>query len=405
MKSVKTYCTLLSILATFLTFSLSSPGYAEVRGVTKDTLTIGFIGDMTGLSASQSRHVTNAARAFFGYLNEQGGINGRRVEVVYEDDRYLIPGALAAFKKLVYRDEIFALIGPSQSGGVLALMKHVDKTKTTNMLLNMGERFISPVRPYAFNIGATYEDVVSVIFDYIMQDLKPKEPRVATVYPDVEFGKIHHRMAEKAAKHYGIKLHKEIVNFGALEATSQVLNLKRNKIKYVVHFGINPLTSLVMRESRKYAYSATHLGAVAASEADAVKGALKSLPEAFYGIRTHGFWSDDTEGMAKLREVSKKFYPDTKFQNGTYIRGWTKALLLTEGMKRAGRNLDSESLVKALESISNFETGVMGPVTYSSQSHKGNDLCRVYKGNFKTDKEEEMLFPITGWRKASLKMD
>ena len=87
------------------------------------------------------------------------------------------------------------------------------------------------------------------------------------------------------------------------------------------------------------------------------------------------------------------------------MRGWTTALLLTEGMKRAGKDLNTESLVKALESIKNFETGIMGPVTYSNQSHKANDMCRIYKANFSTNKEEDMLTPVTGWRKASLKME
>ena len=405
MKKRKVYKLTPAIATLILTLFLSSFGYAEVRGVTTDSITLGFIGDMTGPSASQSRHNTNGVKAFFGYINEQGGINGRRVKLIYEDDRYAIPGALAAFKKLIYKDKVFALIGPVQSGGVVALTRHIEKTKTPNMLYNMGERFITPVRHYVFNIGATYEDVVSVIFDYIMKDIEPKDLRIAAVYPDSEYGKIHQRMAERAAKHYGLKLHKEVLNFGALDATSQVLTLKRNKINYVVLEGINSLTSLMLRTGKRYAYSATYLGVVAAAEVDAVKGALNSPPRALYGVRTHGFWSDQAPGMAKLRKASRRFLPDGKFQNGTFVRGWATALLFAEGIRRAGKDLNSESLVRALETIKDFETGIMGRVTYSPESHKANNTCRVYKANFNTDKEEDMLAPVTGWRKASLKAD
>ena len=115
-------------VAGFLSFvfimSLSSQLYGkEVRGVSDDTIKIAVIGDVTGPLADTWKYGIAAVRTYFQHVNDQGGIHGRKVKLIVEDDRGNIALSVAAFKKIVYRDKALAFLGPGQGGGNIALFK------------------------------------------------------------------------------------------------------------------------------------------------------------------------------------------------------------------------------------------------------------------------------------------
>ncbi|RJP58180.1 MAG: hypothetical protein C4549_04235 [Deltaproteobacteria bacterium] len=116
------------------------------------------------------------------------------------------------------------------------------------------------------------------------------------------------------------------------------------------------------------------------------------------GVHAYSSWYDDTPGMAKLREITLKLSPKKKDYTKNYSKGWLCAMILEEGMKRAGRNLDSESLVAALETFKNFDTGgVSGYITYGSNERMGGEYLRMYKA----DVENNKLIPVTDWIKPA----
>ncbi|MDY7032421.1 MAG: ABC transporter substrate-binding protein, partial [Thermodesulfobacteriota bacterium] len=87
----------------------------EVRGVTDKTIRLGVILDHTGPAANVTLPIAQGIKTWARYVNEQGGIHGRKLEVLAEDDRYSIPAAISAYKKLVFKDRIFALCGPGSA--------------------------------------------------------------------------------------------------------------------------------------------------------------------------------------------------------------------------------------------------------------------------------------------------
>lgn len=102
--------------------------------------------------------------------NEQGGIHGRQLEVISEDDRYSIPAAIAAFKKLVYRDRIFALCGPGSASFVPPLWGKFQKEKLPTICLPFTELAVNPYKRYIFITCDTYEGQIRVLTDYIIKE-------------------------------------------------------------------------------------------------------------------------------------------------------------------------------------------------------------------------------------------
>ena len=78
-----------------------------------------------------------------------------------------------------------------------------------------------------------------------------------------------------------------------------------------------------------------------------------------------------------------------------YTHSWVGTMMLVEGLKRAGKNIDTEKLIKALEGVKNFDTGnLCGPISYSPKSHKGGNSWKIYK----SDTIKVRYIPQTGWR-------
>lgn len=384
----------IQVLVLILLVSIASYG-GEVKGVTKDTVKIGIIFDRTGPVVDVSGPMADGIKTFFRNINDSGGINGRKIEVIHEDDRYSIPIAIAAFKKLVYRDEVFALLGPSSTGASVALFPQIEKEKIPIIVWSMAESMYSPLRRYVFTVIAPYKDQIGVIYDYLIKELRLKDPKIAFVCADNEFGKSGLEPAREIAKRYGLQFHLEIISMSALEATSQILNLKRFGADCVIiHQAVSPAVA-VLRDAKKFGFNPQFYGTYPACNEVLITMA-RGAARGFIVANLFDAWYADTPGMKRLRENTLKFYPDTKMKSRPYINGWVYGLTLSEGIKRAGKNLDTEKLVASLETMRNFDPdGLCGLITYGHDDHKGGDYCKLYK----TDVEKEIFVPITGWRR------
>ncbi|RJP54946.1 MAG: ABC transporter substrate-binding protein [Deltaproteobacteria bacterium] len=386
---------------TIVLFLSSFSGYAkEVRGVTDDTINMGLMIDLSG-AAANAYPIYNAIKTYYKYVNDSGGINGRKVKMVVEDDRYLVPAAMAAFKKLVFRDKVLYLQGPSGSSQMVALMGQAEKEKIPIISVTTGDKIVEPFKRYNFTMVSLYSDQQAVVFNYLMNDLKLKDPRIAFVYPDNEYGKTARDAARESAKRYGIKLvTEEVLNVGDVDATSIIMNLKRAKPDYVINQGVMINVVTFFKDSRKYRFKTNYIGCYAACTEEAIK-ILEGSDITYYGNSCYSSWYEDVPGIARMRDITLKYHPGTEKQwikeySKMYATGWLLSSIYVEGLKMAGRDLNAETLVDALETFREVDFGgISGPVTYTSKSHNANSYSRMYKA----DIDKGIFIPLTGWRK------
>ncbi|MFA4910434.1 MAG: ABC transporter substrate-binding protein [Desulfobacteria bacterium] len=374
-----------------------SLGYAEeVRGVASDTVKIGFIMDQTGPIADTSLPITAGVRNYFQWINDQGGIHGRKIKVLVEDDRYSIPMALAAFKKLVYKDKVLAILALGGTGQTKVLSHHMEKEKVPGITVGLTEDMVKPYKRYLFIPCATYEDEIKVIFRYISEELRLKDIRIGFITMNIEYGKVGWEAAVETAKSYGLEIvDKEIINFGAADAVSQVLGLKKKNANLVIlHQDIG--TALVfLKSAKKLGYTGTFIGTYYVTD-DTVVRIAGEAARPLIGVHSLASWHEDTPGMAKVREITLKYDPGFKeaMRNKFYTQGWITALITAEGMKKSGRNLTIEGLVDGMESLKNLDTGgITAPISYSKTSHKPGDYCKMYKA----DVPNKRMVSTSGW--------
>jgi len=384
-----------------LPFLCSTVGYAaEVRGVTSDTIKVGVILDVTGPAALTGINYVEGIRNYFRYVNEKGGIHGRKVKVIHEDDHYSIPIAIAAFKKLVFKDKVLAILGCGGTGQTTSLLSQIEKQRMPVITLSQAEKMVIPYRRYVFIPAATYEDQIRVMVDYVIKDLGVKDPRIAMVYPDNEFGKTARDATKKRVEEYGIKLvRQEVLGMGAVDATSQVLGLKRARANYIIIQDTVGATVALLKNAKRFGYKSTFIGIHSCSD-DTVRVA-KGAAKNFIGAYNFAFWHDNVPGMTQMKEITMKYSPGSKPRMTYYTAGWVTSMECAEAARIAGKDLNGESLIKGMEKIKGFSTGgLTGTVSFSSKSHRATESTKIRKA----DVEKGIMVPIADWRKpVSLK--
>ncbi|MDY7030300.1 MAG: ABC transporter substrate-binding protein [Thermodesulfobacteriota bacterium] len=372
----------------------------DVPGLTKNTIKVGLILDQTGPAADVVVPTTQGIKTYFRYVNEQGGIFGRTIDARVEDDRYSIPLAITAFKKLVFKDRVFSLIGPTSTGAVTVLSRHVEKQKIPLMSAIMPEITVKPFKKYVFIFGDIYPNQMKVLIEYILKDVNSSEPRIAFVYPDNETGKVDLESATRQLAFNDLQpVSKEVLNPGSLDAASQIMSLRRAKANFIVLCGQIPQpTAVLLRELKKFGLNIPVFGSWATCAEEVLAIAGKSS-EKFYAVNHMMSWYDEGPGAEEMRNVTLKYYPGTEkpYRGKIYTHGWVGAKVMVEILKRAGKNLNRENFIQAMETIKDFETGdLCGPINYSPTNHKGGNTWKIFKADPKSGK----FIPITGWRKS-----
>ena len=389
---------LLVVLVSSLFLLVSSVYAGEKDGVTGDTIKIGIIADLTGPTVALQIPAVNAMKSYFKNINEKGGVFGRKIKAIAEDDRYTIPMHVSAFKKLAYRDKVFMIMEIGSTGGILSLIPRFNKLKMPNFMTSTAKMFVKPTMPYHFTNGAAYEDEVRIIFNYLFNVLKVKNPKLGLVRPDTEHGKVGSRATAEQVKRFGTKLlAEEILAPGAMEAGSQVLNLRRQKINYIILHLTVANSVAFLRDAKKYGIKAKFYGTKYTCTETTVQMAGKAAKE-FYAINSFASWYDDEPGVKEMRKVSLKYYPDLnkKIPPKIWTQGWAEAVIVYEGIKRAGKNLTRNGVIKAWESMKNYNMkGLSANATFGPNKHQCSEHCKIYKADIPNGK----LAPISDWIK------
>ena len=373
---------------------------AEVRGVTDKSIKVGAILPITGPAASIGVQLAEAIRSHTRYINDNGGVNGRQLDLIVEDDRYSIPPAISALKKLVYKDRVFAMIGPGSASCLYVLWKHIQKEKLPTMSFATPEIVFIPPKRYIFGTMNTYRGQMHVLVDYMIKDFNLKEPKVAVVYPDTENGKMELAATAERLKRYNITpVTKEVLAPGNIDATTQVMNIKRYKANAIVHAGTIASTTIVLlRDLRKYGLNIPVFASWGAMLTEGINAIGKAANQ-LYSVHSTSPWYSKGRGMEKMRKVTLKYHPGTEkpYRGPICTHAWICNTVMVEGLKRAGRNLNEETMINALESIKKYDTGgLCGPIYFSAERHNGGDSSKI----FRADPIGGKYVPLTGWRTA-----
>jgi len=386
------------MIAVCVIMLLFSGGYlyaGDTTGVSEKKIKIGSNIDLTGPSSFLGRGANVAAESYFRYINDRGGINGRKIKYVIEDNQYKPVAAVAALKKLIFRDKVFGLCFSWGTVTTLAIANDVQREKIPALYIGGSESIFNPFRRYIFSYNTGASKMGSTVADYIVNDMKPKVMRFACIYQDDEMGRRGLQGFKQAAIKHGAKwVGEEKYKRGALDFSSQVIKLKKAGANYIFLASVTREAAGILREAQKLDWHPQFFGISASIDKKVIELA-GAATKGYKGCTFIVGWDEDIPGMVKARKTIMKYHGTLKGMSEYTNNGWVGAMLFSEGIKRAGRSLTREGLVKALESMKDFDPdGLMPPVTWGPNRREGQIGARILKVDF----EKKVPVPVTGWR-------
>src|SRR5215475_6039913 len=179
--------------------------WAQTRGVTPTEVTFGMHTDLSGVAATYGVSSSNGVKMRFDEINEAGGINGRKIKIIIEDQAYQVPKAVQACNKLINRDKVFAFVAPLGTPMNNACFKDQFSVGVPNLFpLSAARSMYEPFERLKFYGAASYVDQVRAGIDYFVKNKGKKA--ICVMYQDTDFGKEVLEGAEQQTKKLGIKI-------------------------------------------------------------------------------------------------------------------------------------------------------------------------------------------------------
>ena len=364
--------------AVALALALSTPmALAQGQGVGKDEIVIGSIQDLSGPLAGFGKQVRLGMMLRVDEINEQGGVNGRKMRLIVEDSGYDPRRAVLAAQKLVNQDKVFAVVGHIGTAPNMAAMPIQFEKNVINFFpVTAAREMYEPFHRLKYSFAATYYDQIRLAAPKLVKEKNAK--KVCSVYQDDEFGLEVLRGAEAGVKSIGMEVaEKTSFKRGATDFSSQVARMKAAGCDFVVLGTIIRETIGVIGESRKTGFSPTFLGSSAA---------YTDLIHKLGGKAMDGLYATHTVQHPYLDETSQpiRFWANkykTKFNEDPTVfsaYGYTLVDAFAKGAQKAGANLSTDSFIKAMDSIA-IAPDIFGSaeMTFSPTKRLGSDASRI----------------------------
>ncbi len=364
--------------------SLAEPGISATQ------ITIGTSLPESGPAGAYGA-LAGGEMAYFKYINAHGGIYGRKLSLKVYDDGYDPGRTLANVKRLVLQNNVFALLGVLGTDNNLAALPFITQQNVPLIYPATGSsKMAQPFHKYLFQLEATYTLEGKFLTDYAVHTLHAKH--IAVFYQNDDFGKEGLAAATARAQQDGVS----IVASASYELTdndvsAQVLTLQRSGADAVLIFAVPTPAAGFLSTAAKVGFHAAMLSSSIA--ADPVLLAL--LGSAGDGIYFSA-WLPDFNGKSAqavaYRNVIRQYGDPVTAPIGAFTEaGVACAQVLVEGLRRAGPHPTRQALVKALETLHQWNGSLAPSLTYTSSSHVGE------QGLYMAQARKGKLVPVTGY--------
>jgi branched-chain amino acid transport system substrate-binding protein len=353
------------------------PAQAAEPGLTSSSIKLGITIPMTGIASPGYNKIPGAMKAYFDYVNANGGVNGRKITLVVKDDQYIPTLAVAKANELILKDKVFALIGTlgTASNKAIARSAQLSSRGIPALFVNTGFSGFADKKAYptSFSLLPSYQMEAKVIGKYLDENFAGK--KVALLYQDDDFGVDALNGFKQAKIDFAVKIPYASGSQGvAGVAGTWITKLQAAAPDVVVLFGVSSATAAALGNAYAYKYAPKWiLGSVGG---DAVTLAANKVPPSFLagakGLSFAPSPADTNDEYIKMfMDVNATYNKGVAFDNNI-VAGMTSAFLAVQAIKAAGPNLTRKGLIAAIEKNgASFANPGLTPLGFSSTSHVG----------------------------------
>jgi branched-chain amino acid transport system substrate-binding protein len=373
----KTLAATLTVLAAAVSTGAIAQTKVPTQGVAKDELTIGSIQDLSGPLAGFGKQIRLGMMLRIDEINEQGGVNGRKVKLLVEDSGYDPKKAVLAAQKLVNQDKIFAMVahlGTAQNNAAMPVQ--FEKNVINFFPVTAAREMYEPFNRLKYAFAATYFDQMRTTLPRLVKE--KNVTKVCTIYQDDEFGLEVLRGAEAGLKTMNMDfVEKTSYKRGATDFSSQVARMKAAGCEMVVLGTIIRETIGTIGESRKTGFSPVFFGSSAAYTDLIHKLGGKAMDGLYATMTVQNPYLDDASKNVSFwaNKYKTKFTEDpTVFS----VYGYNAVDTFLRAAQKAGPGLTADSFIKAMDTMT-IDPDMFGsaPANFTPTKRLGSDASRM----------------------------
>jgi branched-chain amino acid transport system substrate-binding protein len=362
-------------------------GVSEV-GVSEESVKVGAHFPLTGVAAPGYSEIPTGAKAYFDYVNAQGGVHGRQIEYLVKDDGYNPTNTNTVTNELVLQDEIFAMVGGLGTPTHSAVVDFLNEEGVPDLFVSSGSlQWGDDVadKPYTFGWQPDYEIEGKIIGQYVADNLP--DAKVGLFLQDDDFGED----AEKGVRQY---LEDQVVGVerytsGNTDVGPQIAGLQASGADLVLSFNTPSYTALSQLVSLKLGYDPQWFYSNVGADPDLVgsllsqfsEGTVKGSASSLDGVLT----TEYIPGIDQTDDPWVKLWQKVWDEHGTEgeltnyrVYGMSHAYAFVQALQAAGEDLTRDGLVEALEEVGQDLDGPqLAPFRFTADSHMGISGLRV----------------------------
>ena len=360
-----------------LALALASTAAAQQAGVTADTVVIGAFGPITGPAAYIGLAGRDGMNLAIKEINAAGGMNGRKLVVVFEDDAHSPTRGLAAAKKLIEQDKAFMLVSVGGSNATAGTLDYVRDSKTV-MYVSIAS--VPQVTwPFAKNMfrGATTESARygELYAEFLTTYFKTQKIAIVSGREEYPRNEGDATVAKLKAWFNVTPVTRAEFNIGDKDFTPQLVEVQRAAPDVIAFLGNPAEAAIAMRQAKELGMKQPFF--VGSNMVDpALITVGRAATEGVTGFSLIPYLPGSKNAdMAKWESAWKKEYPSAPAgrPNNFDVMAYADTYVIADAMKRAGRDLTTDSLIRALEATSGYRVGAIAtPRTFTTKHHIGN---------------------------------
>jgi branched-chain amino acid transport system substrate-binding protein len=362
---------------------------APSDGVYKDRIDWGVMMDMSGPASASQSVWANGFQAYMRKLNETGGVNGRKINVLAEDSRFNPAQDKINYEKLTGQTPVLGISGMGSSSSQVSLAPTIRAGKIPIVGTYTSTKPLSePVSPLVYGGFCGYPQMAQTGVGYYTEQLKLKAPKVMVVSIESAGGVEYAQMVAAAAAKLGGTSSLVTMKITAADVTPQVLEIIAQKPDFITIYGVPNTAILTMKAMQQYGLKIPAFG-ISYLLAPQIYAAMGPEAGANYNVVscfTPG-GTDQSAGSRDMMAAADKFNHGAIKEDINYVAGWVVGQIAAEVIAKLGAEPTRAKLVESMSKGFTVDTkGLSAPITYTKDNHTGPVAFRMIGYDFAAKK-------------------
>jgi acyl-CoA hydrolase/ABC-type branched-subunit amino acid transport system substrate-binding protein len=342
---------------------------SSAPGVSGSTIRLGTLTDLSGPQASIGLAALRGISAYYQHVNRWGGVHGRMIELIVEDHAFDPARAQRSVKNLLAGESVFAIVSPLGTAPNLAVMDQLLQENIPVISPHSGiSLWGNPLKHNYFALQPSYDIEGAILAQYALE--ADPGAKIGLLAVDDQYGREGTGAFIRELEKNGLKPALVLTHSsGESDPDAWIKDFESNDVDLVVIYSYVKPAADLLRAARAAEFTPSWLGSYVISGSDLLELAGSKAVE---GLRTTSYPVGPRahRGERLFLKQMRRLYPGDHVSSHSRI-GYAASQLVTEGLRQAGPDLTREGFITTLEGIQDWCGGLLPPISYTPQDHRG----------------------------------